>query len=164
KLKTVNRELIIVGTGPEKEKLIRLVNELGISERVIFLDWMKNDELPALLNSADIFVYPSTPFGGWEEQFGYAMAEASACGVPVVATQTGSISEVIKNGQSGILVDPNSPDQLAEAINKVLSDDNLKKQMGEHGRKYIIENFSHQVVASKISDFLRSFIDMFDYP
>ena len=158
KLQTMNHEprikLVIIGTGPEKENLKSQVMGYGLQANIIFLDWMFNDELPALLNVSDVFVYPSVPLGGWEEQFGYAMAEASACEVPVVATRTGSIDEVVINGKSGILVDPNNPEQLNEAIYTILSDEVLAKQMGEFGREYIVEKFSHQVVAKKLMSFL----------
>jgi glycosyltransferase involved in cell wall biosynthesis len=157
KLKTVNCKLIIVGTGSQKVELLTLADELGLGDRVVFLDWMQNEKLPPLLNSADIFVYPSIPYGGWEEQFGYAMAEASVCGVPVVATGTGSIGEVIVDGRGGILTEPNNPQQLANAIHKILSDDDLRKEMGEYGRSHIVKNFSHETVADKISSFLLGF-------
>lgn len=150
-------KFVIVGTGPEKEDLELRIKNYELGDKAIFLNWMKNDELPALLNSADVFVYPSVPLGGWEEQFGYAMAEASACDVPVVASRTGSIDEVVIDGKSGILVEPKNPERLAEAVNKIVSNQELAKQMGEYGRKYIIENFSHQVVAQKIGSFLKSF-------
>jgi len=150
--------LIIVGTGDQKQKLVDLADNLGLDEKIVFFDWMKNYELPALINAVDIFVYPSIPYGGWEEQFGYAMAEASACGLPVVSTRTGSIDEVVSGDRSGILVEPNDSKQLAEAFIKLLSDDNLRKRMGEYGRKYILANYSHQVIAKKITAFLSSFI------
>ncbi len=168
-----NYKLVLVGTGPEKENLKLQAtscpdpldrgspifvnkNRDKLQANLIFLDWMPNDELPALLNTADVFVYPSVPFGGWEEQFGYAMAEASACGVPVVATRTGSIEEVVLDGQSGILTEPNNSEQLAEALLKVLQDPILAKQMGEAGRRYMVEKFSHQAVAEKITQFLET--------
>src|SRR3989344_4025822 len=96
-----NCKLLIVGTGPEKDNLQR---QAASGTNIIFLDWMPNAELPALLNAADVFVYPSVPIRGWEEQFGYAMAEASACGVPVVATKIGSIEEVVIDNKTGFLV------------------------------------------------------------
>src|SRR3989344_1256710 len=139
-------KLVIVGTGPEEESLKLQVKSLKLEARVTFLDWLPNDQLPALLNAADVFVYPSVPSGGWEEQFGYAMAEASACGVPVVATKTGSIDEVVRDNESGILVEPDSQEQLAVALYKILADKELAERMGEHGRKYVFDNFSHRVV------------------
>ena len=152
----LSAKLVIVGVGPSKEALIQLVGKLNITDQVIFYDWMKNEELPALLKAADVFVYPSISSGGWEEQFGYAMAEASACAVPVIATQTGSISEVVLAGESGILVEPNQPQLLAAALVQILTDQNLAKQFGAYGRKYIMENFSHAVVAAKLEGFLQS--------
>lgn len=157
KSSTLNAILIIVGTGPEEKNLKSQVQGLKLQEKVIFFDWMPNDQLPAMLNVADVFVYPSVPSGGWEEQFGYAMAEASACGVPVVATASGSIDEAVINGHSGFLVTPKSPEQLAGAISKIISDPELANKMGEYGRRYAVENFSHQVIARKISQFLKHY-------
>jgi glycosyltransferase involved in cell wall biosynthesis len=158
RLPSTGWHLLIVGAGPKREELLKLVHNLGLQQSVTFIDWMKNDELPALLNAADIFVYPSVPSGGWQEQFGYAMAEASACQVPVVATHTGSIDEVVADGRSGILVRPNDPEELAQAITRLVLDDNLRRRTGEYGRKFVTENFSHQVVASKIEKFLNGFL------
>lgn len=151
-------KLVIVGTGPEKEKLQQLSQELKVNDRIFFLDWMKNEELPQLLNSADVFVYPSISYNGWEEQFGYAMAEASASGVPVVGTKTGSIGEVVIDGKSGVLVESNNFEELANALNKLLTDAKLAEEMGKYGRKYIVDNFSHKIIAKKISDFLYNFL------
>lgn len=149
--------LIIAGRGPEKEKLVRKANNLGLDGKVVFLDWLKNDELPGLICAADIFVYPSVPAGGWEEQFGYAMAEASACGLPVVSTKTGSISEVVIDGESGILVEAGNVEQLAKAMLELLNNNEKRKRMGEFGGNYVLANFSHQIIAKKIIDFLGRF-------
>ena len=149
-----NTKLVIVGTGPEKKDLELRITNYELKDKVVFLDWMLNDELPALLSEADVFVFPSRPIGGWEEQFGYAMAEAGACGVPVVATNIGSIGEVVIDGRSGFLVEPNDPGQLAEAINKILSNPELAEEMGKFGREYVEKNFSHKIIAGKILNFL----------
>ena len=156
-LKIENCKLILVGTGPEGENLKLKVQSLKLKDKVVFLDWVDNSKLPDYLDASDVFVYPSVPFGGWEEQFGYAMAEASACCIPVVATKTGSINEVVLNGESGILVEPNNPSQLAEAINKIISNPELAKKMGKFGREYVVGNFSQPVIANKILSFLKRF-------
>jgi L-malate glycosyltransferase len=157
KITNPDSRLVIIGTGPEKEKLINLAGELGINDRIIFHDWMKNEELPAILAKSEIFVYPSLPKGGWEEQFGYAMGEASACEVPVVASRTGSIDEVVKDGETGILVEPANVDELSLALIKLLNDNELRRKMGRKGREYISNNFSHEIVADKINNFLNEF-------
>ena len=152
-----NTKLVVIGTGPEKKDLELRIKSYKLGDRTVFTDWMSNDELPALLNVSDVFVYPSVSLGGWEEQFGYAMAEARACEVPVAATRAGSIEEVVIDGKSGILVEPNNPEQLAEAINKILSDKERAEQMGKFGREHVVKNFSHTVVANKLVSFLRQF-------
>ena len=149
--------LVVVGTGPEKDSYGLRITDYGLKNKTIFLDWMSNDELPSLLNSVDVFVYPSVPLGGWEEQFGYAMAEASACGVPVVSTKTGSVDEVVIDGKSGILVESNNSEQLADAINKILSDKEQAEQMGRFGREHVVKNYSHPVIANKLILFLKQF-------
>jgi len=150
--------LVIVGSGPQKDYLVALAGEWGLSGKVVFLNWMANSELPGLLNEADVFVYPSVPFGGWEEQFGYAMAEASACGIPVVATGIGAIGEAVKDGITGFLVPPNDIPALRGAITELLENPVLAEQMGLAGRSYIESNFSHRVIAEKISKFLNNFL------
>ncbi len=155
--KRLNRndvKLIIVGKGSEKENLRLLVINYRLQNQVIFLDWLENDKLPGLICASDIFIYPSVPEGGWEEQFGYAMTEASACGLPVISTKTGSIEEVVIDGDTGILLEPGNSEQLAIAISKLLADDSLRKHMGARGRDYIVKNFSHEAIALKIENFL----------
>lgn len=149
--------LLVVGKGSGRQKLELLAEELGMRDYIRFLDWIDHAELPALMNCATVFAYPSVPFGGWEEQFGYSMAEASACGIPVVATRTGSIKEVIKDGETGILVPPHDAAALASALMKILSNKEIGEKMGIRGREHIISHFSHREIAGKISGFLAGF-------
>lgn len=151
--------LLIIGTGSEQENLKLQISRLKLENKVIFKDWMKNDELPAVLSKALVFIYPSVPSGGWEEQFGYAMAEASACAVPVVATKTGSIDEVVLDGKTGFLVPPNNTEALSEAIQKILSQPELGQKLGQAGREYVADNFSHEAIALKIENLMKTLTD-----
>jgi glycosyltransferase involved in cell wall biosynthesis len=148
-----NSRLVMIGTGPSKSGLKGIVAEKNMEDSVIFIDWLPNQELPAIFCGSDVFVYPSEPYGGWEEQFGFSMAEASACGLPVISTDTGSINEVVINDKTGILVEPKDPFQLSRAMIRSLADASLRNKMGENGRKYIAENFSNKVIAGKFGDF-----------
>lgn len=147
--------LVIAGTGPLKAHLEEIAQE--IRARVHFIDWIPNPELPEVLRGADIFVYPSVPYGGWEEQFGYAMAEASACGLPVVATDTGSIDEIVRDHQTGLLVPPKDEPALLKAIDYLLNNEDIANKFGATGREYILKKYSQAHVAGEIGRFLVGF-------
>lgn len=150
--------LVIVGSGPDKDHLVQLAYDEGVASSIVFRDWMDNRDLPGLLNAADVFVYPSVPFGGWEEQFGYAIIEASSAAVPVIATRTGSIHEVVRDGETGLLVPPHDETSLALALEKILDDDTVRMQMGQSGRTMVEKKFSHRVVADTTMQFLRTYL------
>lgn len=150
-----NAVLIIAGAGSLKDKLRKKAQTLNLEERVIFIDWLPNNELPKLLAAADVFVYPSVPHRGWEEQFGYAMAEAESAGLPVISTRSGSIDEIVVDGVTGFLVEPGNSRALAQAMEKIFSENIM--EMGEKARNHIVINFDHKVVAGKITQFLKSF-------
>lgn len=154
----VNAHVVIIGTGPKRQELGSLVESLGIAQRVHFFDWVKNEELPDIMRGADVFVYPSVSRGGWEEQFGYTMAEASACGLAVISTRSGSIEEVVRDGVTGILVPSGDSRSLADALLALFNDPERRARMGNAGRSYIAETFSHKAVAQTLERFLYSFI------
>lgn len=150
-------KLVIIGSGFIEDKLHKLADDLRLGDRIEWKSWMKNEELPNFIVKADIFVYLSRRAGGWIEQYGYAIMQASAAGLPVVSTNNGSIYEVIVDGKSGILVETDNVEQTAQAIAKILGNQELGRQMGKFGHKYINEKFSNEVVANKIEKFLGSF-------
>ncbi len=141
---------IIVGSGSYGENLKLKVKSLNLEGIVKFIPWMSNEDLPLVYNLADVFLYPSFPYEGWEEQFGYSIAEASLCSLPAISTKSGSIDEVLIDGKTGLMISPNNVLELKEAMEKLINDSELRKQLGENGRKYIVENFSHQIIAKKL--------------
>ncbi|HVZ10828.1 MAG TPA: glycosyltransferase family 4 protein [Candidatus Paceibacterota bacterium] len=145
--------LALIGTGRLLPELEEITVKRGLKSAVTFIPWLPNAELAGALAESDIFVYPSEPWRGWEEQFGFSMAEASACGVPVIATDTGSISEVIVDGKTGVLVPPRNSRRLAAAITGLAADPELRSRLGRSGREHIQNNFSHAMVAEKFESF-----------
>ena len=139
--------LLIVGSG---------ILEHTIPADVTHLPWMANEKLPKILNASDIFAYPSRPFGGWEEQFGYSAAEASSCGLPVITTECGSLPDIVINEKTGYVIQPNDSQTLAQKILFLAAHPEERKRMGEAGRRHIISTFSHQIVAEKMETFLRN--------
>jgi len=151
-----NAHLVIMGSGEYEDKVRELVRELGLNENLTLTSWQDREGLKRGLNASDVFLYPSLSYGGWEEQFGYSMAEASLMELPVISTRSGSIGEVVLDGETGLLVEPDDIDGLKEAMVRLGKDSELRKKMGQAGRKYIIENYSYQIIANKFYIFFKS--------
>ncbi len=151
-----NTHLVIAGSGEYEESLKSKATSLKLNEYVTFVPWLNRNGLRELLSATDVFLYPSISYGGWEEQFGYSMAEASLMGVPIISTKTGSVDEVVRDNETGLLVDPDDVGQLTEAMLKLGSNKELRGGMGKAGRKFIENNFSYQVVANKFYNFFKS--------
>jgi len=145
--------LCIVGSGTYEKEIIETASKSFHKDKITILPWSVNDKLPEIFNASDIFAYPSISYGGWEEQFGYSVAEASLCGLPVIATRSGSIDEVVLDGQTGILVPENDANELESALLKLTQNKELRRSMGEAGRRHIIKNFSYNVIADKFFRF-----------
>lgn len=156
-LKTKYRNLyfVIVGSGEYEKELKEKVRSLDLNEMVKFIPWLPNEDLPNVFCSADVFVYPSIPYQGWEEQFGYSIAEASLCGLPVISTKTGGINEVIQEGRTGFMIKPNDSQELSQAIEKIIQNPELGRMFGQYGRDYIVENFSNRVIAHKLYELFK---------
>ena len=128
-------KLVIVGEGPEKNKLRSLVTELGLSDKVLFTG--ERRDVPALLSGMDIFVLSSI-----SEGTSITLLEAMAAGIPVVATSVGGNKEVIENGVTGLLIPPKDPEMMAEAIHTLFSDKMMAQSFSAAGKKMVAEKFS----------------------
>ncbi len=150
-----NARLVVAGTGEYEKEISELITGLGLVGHITRIPWLDSSELKELLSVSHLFLYPSMSYGGWEEQFGYSMAEASLMELPVISTVSGSIEDVVINGETGLLVKPGEVESLAEAMLELGSDELLRKRMGQAGRRYIIENFTYRVVAEKFYEFFK---------
>ncbi len=135
--KVENVELLIVGSGSSATlfQIKQLVANLKIAGKVKFLGNIEYSLMPQIHNLADVFCLPSIPTKTWAEQFGYSMVEAMACGKPVVSTYSGSIPEVVKDGVTGILVQPKNPHMLESALEELVLDKNERENMGNNARE-----------------------------
>ena len=131
---------LIVGDGPEKNKLIKLADFLGIRETIVFTGL--RIDIPELMNLCDVIVNPSVK----PEPFGRVVIEAMACGKTVIATDMGGHKEIITDGVDGLLVSPNE-DALANTILKATSDPELRSRIAASARAKVISHFdiSHQI-------------------
>ena len=115
----------------------RLAAELGLNDKIIFHGYVDPVDLHGFLAPLDIFAMPSIV----RESFGVAALEASATCLPVVATRVGGVPEVVKDGETGILVERGSVSQLAEALIKLIESPKLRLRMGLAGRAYVEETY-----------------------
>jgi phosphatidylinositol alpha-mannosyltransferase len=139
--------LIVVGPGTVlRHRYKKLVDDMGLTNNVVFVGFVPSAELPSYYRSADIFCSPAT--GG--ESFGIILLEAMACGKPVIASSIQGYASVLDHGEEGLLVPPRDEKSLAHALLSLLNDKALRLQMGAKGRikaeKYSWPNVARQVI------------------
>jgi glycosyltransferase involved in cell wall biosynthesis len=140
---------LVIGDGEERVNLMRLARNLGMEDRIRFLGNIAHSQLPLYYSLADMAVFPSVA----QEAFGIAIAEAMACGIPVISTRMGGIPEVVPEG-AGILVPPGDESSLAEAMERLRTDRGLRREMGGKGRLHVVERFGWDMVAEKFERYL----------
>src|SRR6266568_2755233 len=128
----------VAGSGPERERLERLAHKTGVAERVRFLGEVGERDLPALYNLATVYVGASRRAERiGVEGFGISLVEASACGLPVVAGNSGGIPDAVRDGETGFLVPAEDPTAFAGAICRLLGDRALAQRIGAAGRRAV---------------------------
>lgn len=127
--------LLMAGAGPLLAELQSRSLQLGLAERTHWLG--HSGRLETVLQACDVFVLPSIG-----EAFGNVLAEAMACGVPVVASRSGGIPEIVDHGRTGLLVEPRKPEALATSIETLAHDPDFRTRMGRHGREEVCRRFS----------------------
>jgi len=128
-------KLLMVGDGPERKKLEKIADEIGVREHVIFLGM--RDDVPRLMAAMDIFALSSV-----DEGLPLAALEAMSVGLPIVATDVGGIPEAVGHGLNGFLIPPRSPQQMAIALLKLIHDPELREKLSIQARKRAVERFS----------------------
>ncbi len=143
--------VLVGGKGWLYEEIFAAVEALGLSDHVRFLDGVPNAHLPALYTAAAVLAMPS-----FYEGFGLPALEAMACGTPVVVADRASLPEVV--GEAGALVDPDDPDAIAAALNRVLTKEPLRAEMRKLGLERAA-SFSWNRVAQETSEVYRQVLD-----
>jgi len=110
---------------------------------VRFLGLVGDQDLPAVYNLGSVYLGMSRRVGRMDvEGFGISLVEASACGLPVVAGNSGGIPDAVRDGETGILVPPEDPAALADAVCRVLADRGFATQLGQNGRRAVETHFN----------------------
>ncbi len=136
---------LIVGEGPLKQQITAALEAENLSGNFKFLGTLNDDALKAVYACADVFVLPSI-----QEGQGIVLLEAQASGKPIVAFDIGGVNEAVRNNETGLLVERGNTDELANALQRLLSDEALREKMGANGRKFVSENFTWDICAQKM--------------
>jgi rhamnosyl/mannosyltransferase len=153
----VDATLVIVGAGPEEQRLRTLAQAFGLARRVHFVGRVPDADLPSYYRSADVFVLPSQLRA---EAFGIVQLEAMAAGLPVVSTELSTGTSVVnQHSQTGFVVAPGDPHALAQAIKVLLANSELRQYMGTMGRYRVANEYTHDLMVERTLDVYREVQD-----
>src|SRR5262245_7523799 len=138
--------VVLVGDGPERPRLERLADRLGLTRRVHLLGFVPHEQVAGLLGTADVLAMPSR-----YEELGTALLEGMQAGLPIVASDTGGIPQVIEHGRTGLLVPPGDPEALAASLMRIIDDRTLAARLGDaasqEAAKYDWSDLAQRVLA-----------------
>ena len=137
--------LSILGDGPFKPELERLVEELRLEDSVTFEMPRPTVEMPSFYNRLDVLVLPSRTSSHWKEQFGRVLIEAMACGVPVVGSDSGEIPHVI--GDAGLIFPENDEEALRAHLGHIMEDEETRNSLSTKGRERVMQVYTQREVA-----------------
>ena len=149
--------ILMIGEGPYRAYLENRVKALGIQERVTFIGRIQYADLPRYICAGDLFVMPSrSRFAGLEvEGLGIVYLEASACGLPVIAGDSGGAPDAVLEGQTGLVVDGTSKSDVAAAAVELLLDPDRSQAMGIRGRQWIIQEWRWEIWSARFAELLK---------
>ena len=149
--------LLLVGEGPYREHLDKLVKKLNLQGAITFIGRIQYLELPKYIGVGDIFVMPSrSRLAGLEvEGLGIVYLEASACGLPVIAGKSGGAPDAVLEGETGVTVDGTNISAVAKTVINLLADPEEAIAMGERGREWINSNWRWEIWAEKFNNLLK---------
>ena len=150
---------IITGKGREEEKLKKLTEEYDLLNRVIFTGYIPDEELVDYYNLCDVFILPNretklSSLKGDYEGFGIVFLEASACGKAIIAGKSGGVGDAVKDKETGLLIDPYSVGELIEAMELLINNKEMRKKLGENGRRRVENLFSLEKLRKDLSFFI----------
>jgi glycosyltransferase involved in cell wall biosynthesis len=137
--------LVVVGGGPMRSELEQYAAEAGVAGRVHFLG--ERRDVPRLLQIFDAFVLSSKLEG-----LSLTLLEAAAAGLPIVATDVGGNAEVVVDGRTGFIVEPENPGALGDAMSRLGGDSGLARSMGERGRERVSEHYSLEAMVRRYDE------------
>jgi glycosyltransferase involved in cell wall biosynthesis len=145
--------LTLAGSGSEDytSHLRQLVDRLKLDEHVTFLGWVRHEEMAGLMQKYDVLLVPSI----WPEPFARVVLEGMVAGLVVVATPAGGTSEIVRDGENGLLFTPGDSHNLAAKIGRLLDDVDLRHRLAEAGWQTIADDFNLSRMIDQYEDYLQ---------
>lgn len=128
--------ILMVGRGSKIGELEKMADGLGIRDVVTFTGEIPHSKVPEYLNRIDIYCAPSEM-----ESFGVAVIEASAIEIPVIVSDVGGLPEVVKDHETGFIIEAKNPSQLAEKLYELVTSSRLRQEFGKNGRKFVMHHY-----------------------
>jgi len=148
--------LVIVGDGPLRSELERLARSCGIESVTTFVGSVPHADVPSYLRTLNVYVAVSRADS---ESFGVAVIEASSCGCPVVVSDAGGLPEVVKRGETGIVVPREDSAATSEAIERLVCDPQLRARMGKAGRERVISQYEWAACLDQMEEVYKNVLD-----
>ncbi len=147
---------VLVGEGSDEARLRNLAAELDVMDRVGFAGSMRDDELPEAYATATIYLDASRSMSGTrQEGNAISLIEAASAGLPLLASDFRGPDSIVRDGETGISIDPIDPAGIASAIASLLNDSELRREMGMRGRERVESHFNWDRVAHDVARFVR---------
>nr|WP_269814479.1 glycosyltransferase [Halorussus litoreus] len=146
-------DYVLIGDGPERERLADEANELGIADSVTFVGEIPNQEVFKYLWHSDVFVLPS-----YQEAFGVAYIEAMACELPTIGCSGEGPEDFIEHGETGFLVPPEDPDGLSDVLRTILLDTDYQNEIGQQARAFVEREYTWKRNAERVSEILETVV------
>ena len=140
----IDAHYAVIGIGEDHEHLSTLARNLGVADRLHMLGHVSYDDLPRWYCASDVFAMPNRDIGGDTEGFGLVFLEAAAAGCPAIAGTAGGTGSAVAGGVTGLRVDGEQPEAVAQALARLLSDPEEAERMGRAARERVLDNFTHQ--------------------
>jgi phosphatidylinositol alpha-1,6-mannosyltransferase len=141
---------VLAGDGPDRERLARLIGELGLGSTAVMVGKVGESELATYYGACDVFVHPNRIEGVDVEGFGIVFLEAAASGRPAIGGRSGGVPEAVLEGETGLLVGGADPDELTTALRSLLDSPEERLRLGERGRQRALESFTWEVAAKRL--------------
>lgn len=146
-------QLLMLGRGPLESEIRAFAAARGWADRLKIVSGVGHSEIARYQNCMDVMVVPSLTRPSWKEQFGHVIVEAMACEVPVIGSDSAEVPRVI--GEAGLVTPEGDIMALRAALNRVAASPELRRQLGEAGRKRVIKNYTNEIIARQLVAFFR---------